>query len=279
MEVLMRLWTTGLVVAVLSSVALAQNATVTLKKLVEKRQMSVEKSPFGNWENGIDLTLYIDGADVKGARKFGKLKVTKAVDDVGTDLTKKSEDSMDMSEQFQDIQEPMRFGMDENKPKPTGFEVELKLPTPSARGAKSIKQVSGSVSVLVGGEKKVVQVKKLKSGLGKAVEDAALKQVGVTVTLVDPGKAGPMAMMMGEKDKSVTAELSGNIDAIAEVSIVNVAGDKQSQGSMFNDDGPKRVVTYFLENNLSDDMALQIEVWPGQKTLTIPIELKDVTLP
>jgi hypothetical protein len=258
---------------------MAQNATVTLKKLVEKRQMSVEKSPFGSFENGIDLTLYIDGADVKGARKFGKLKVTKAVDDVGTDLNKKSEDSMEMGDQFQDIQEPMSFGMGENKPKPTGFEVELRLPTPSARGAKTIKQVSGSVSVLVGGEKKVVQFKQIKQNLGKAVEDPVLKQMGVTVKLLDPSKAPPGMMMMGEKDKSLNVEFTGNFDALAEVNIVDASGEKVSQGSMRNDDGGKRTVSYFLEKTLSDDMALQLEAWPGQKTITIPIELKDLKLP
>jgi hypothetical protein len=48
---------------------------------------------------------------------------------------------------------------------------------------------------------------------------------------------------------------------------------------MRNDDGGKRTVSYFLEKTLSDDMALQLEAWPGQKTITIPIELKDLKLP
>ena len=29
----------------------------------------------------------------------------------------------------------------------------------------------------------------------------------------------------------------------------------------------------------AEDMTVQIEVWPGQKTLTVPFELKDVKLP
>ena len=29
----------------------------------------------------------------------------------------------------------------------------------------------------------------------------------------------------------------------------------------------------------ADDVTLQIEVWPGQKTVKVPFELKDVKLP
>jgi len=276
----MRPKTIALFVSLLASVAFAQNSTVTLKKLVEKREVSIEKSPFSGWGSGIELTLHIDGADVKGARKFGKLKVTKAVDDAGTDLSKATEDTPRRdSDRFEEVREIQTFGMDDAKPKPTGFDIELTLPTVSARGAKTIKQVSGSVQVLVGGEKKVVQVKQLKKSIGKAVEDPALKALGVTFTLVDPSKAGAGAMIFGDKDKSMTAEISGNSDAIAEVSIVDASGEKLNQGSMWNDAGTKRIVTYDLEKTLSDDMTLQIEVWPGQKTLTVPIELKDVKLP
>jgi len=47
-----------------ATVAFAQqkpNATVTLKSLVEKRELSIEKTPFSGWENGIELVLHFDG--------------------------------------------------------------------------------------------------------------------------------------------------------------------------------------------------------------------------
>src|SRR4030095_14347637 len=53
-----------------------RGATVTLKKLVEKREVTTEKDSFS--DKGIELTVHIDGPDVQGARKFGKLTVTKA---------------------------------------------------------------------------------------------------------------------------------------------------------------------------------------------------------
>jgi hypothetical protein len=48
---------------------------------------------------------------------------------------------------------------------------------------------------------------------------------------------------------------------------------------MWSDSGGSRTINYGLEKPLADDTVLQIEVWPGQKTLTVPIALKDVKLP
>src|SRR3954471_3245512 len=67
-----------------SVVFAADDTKVTLKKLVEKRELKQEKNANefgGDWDNGIDLTLHIDGAAVKDARKYGAVKVEKATDD------------------------------------------------------------------------------------------------------------------------------------------------------------------------------------------------------
>src|SRR5689334_8294275 len=153
------------------------NATVTLKKLTEKRELDLVKDDFAGWDNGVELKLHVDGPDVQGARKYGKLKVLQAVDDLGTDLTKQGEGpKFADSESFHEVREQPTWGREsEAKPKPSGFDIELKLPTPPARAARSIKTVAGSLVVLVGGEKKVVEVKNIKANLGKAIDDPALK--------------------------------------------------------------------------------------------------------
>ena len=195
----MRTILSTVVVLGLASLAAAQttakpNATVTLKSLVESRELTLEKSTFSGWKNGIELSLHIDGPAVQGARKYGRLKATEAIDDAGTDLLKKGEGPDFESTSFDEIREPQTFGSGfgnkKEEPKPTGFDVTLKLPTPAARSAKTIKSVIGSIEVLVGGEKKIVSVKPLKSNLGKTIDDPALKSLGVTVELVDPAKGG-----------------------------------------------------------------------------------------
>jgi hypothetical protein len=263
--------------------ATARGATVTLQKLEEKRELSLQTSPFAGWDNGIELTLHVDGPDVAGARKYGKLTTIKAVDEVGTDLTAKGKGPSGNNDGFQEIRQPQTFGrMSHDEPKPTGFDVDLKLPTPSARAAKTIKLVSGEMQVLVGGEKKIITVNPIKSNLGKTVDDPTLKELGVQFKLVDPtqrAKGVPGLSFGGRAGRSVSADISGNIDAIASVSIVDAAGKKLSNGAMWSDNGGTRSISYDLEKVLPDDAALQLEVWPGQKTVTVPFELKDVTLP
>src|SRR5205823_10898934 len=107
-----------------------------------------------------------------------------------TDLTKKGSGPKGDMKDFREIQQPMSFGRhrgadsgDSDEAKPSGFDFDLRLPTPSARAAKSIKQISGTVAVLVGGEKKIVEVKPLKANLGKTIDDPALKTVGVSAKI------------------------------------------------------------------------------------------------
>jgi hypothetical protein len=273
------------------------NATVTLKKLTEKRELDLVKDDFAGWDNGIELRLHVDGPDVQGARKYGKLKAIQAVDDAGTDLTKQGEGPKFMdSDSYHEIREEPNWGRQDNsKPKPTGFDVDLKLPTPAARSAKSIKVVAGNLVVLVGGEKKVIEIKPIKSHIGEPIDDPALKALGVSFTLIDPsarsmkqkiGGAIIGSSVGGKRDRSVSAEIVGNIDAIAQVTIVDPSGKKLSGSSMWSDEpnpagggGGKRSITYNVDKPLPADATMQIEVYPGQKTVPVVFELKDIKLP
>jgi hypothetical protein len=289
----------AILVCIMASIASAQTpgggGVVTLKSLLEKRELSLEKSDFAGWNSGIELSLHVDGADVQGARKYGKIALTQAVDDVGTDLSKKGEGPKAPMKEMREIRKPMSFG-NRNEAKTTGFDFDLDLPTPSARSAKSI-NVSGTFQVVVGGEKKVVEVKPIKASLGKTVDDPALKAVGVTVEIVDPGtpaggaSASPAAPPPRAKKRSAHASispdatqglslmLSGKLDEIAQIDILDAAGKKLNNGSMSQETGGKRLINYGIDGGLPKDAVLHIEVWPGQKTLTVPFELKDVKLP
>jgi hypothetical protein len=256
--------------------------TVTLNRLIEKREVSLKKMPFSGWENGIDLSLHVDGPAVADARKFGKIKIIEASDDAGTDLTKKAKDAPSFeSGEFQDIRGPMSFGFDDDKKKEPGFDIDVKLPTPAARSAKTIKLIKGELQVVAGGEKKVVTVKSLSKVYGKPIDDPALKAAGVTFTVLDPKKPGKDAIGFGDSSKSVPVLMTGKLDVIGDVQFVNKSGQKLGQGSMSMSNQPaeKKSVTYELSEPLSDEVTLQIEVWPGQKTVMVPITLANVKLP
>lgn len=255
-------------------------ATVTLKSIIEKREKTFEKDSFAGWNNNLELKLYVDGAAVKGATKYGHLQIKSATDDTGTNLTKKGEGPSQELKGFDDIRQRMTFGNhNEDKPKPTGFDFTLTLPTPSARAAKTV-SISATLEVLAGGEKKIVEVKDIKGHLGKTIEDPALKAVGVSFQILDPAEqTGSGFRPSANANKDVVALISGKVEALASVHIVNKAGKKLNNSAMWSDDGNNRTITYECNEPLPADAVLQLEVWPGQKTVTVPIELKDVKLP
>ena len=277
----MRHWAAGTIVMLCASVAFAEDAKVdakvTLKKLIEKRELVLEKSPFSGWENGVEVTLHVDGASVKGARQVGMIQIKQAIDDVGTDLNKKTADApMRDLDRFEEVRAPQSFGFDERTPKPTGFDLDLKLPTPTARSAKSLKMLSGQFQVIIGGEKKEIEVKSIKTHIGKPLDDPALKAAGITFTITDPAKA---EMSGGEKGKDLPVTIAGDLAALGEVTIADASGEKLNNGSMWNDMGGKRSISYSLNKVLPADAVLKIEVFPGQKKVTVPFEIKEVKLP
>src|SRR4051812_19368457 len=87
-------------IAAMLFVGVVRAQTVTLKSLTETRELAVVKSTFSGWHNGIELSLHIDGPAVAGATKYGKVKILKAVDDVGTDLSKAGEGPSSSNDQF-----------------------------------------------------------------------------------------------------------------------------------------------------------------------------------
>lgn len=257
--------------------------TVQIRSIVEKRELSLaqDKDPFAGWNNNIEINFHIDGDAVKGARSYGHLKIKSATDDAGTDLTQKGQGPSYAMKGMEEIREPMVFGNSrhEEKPKPTGFEFKLTLPTPSARAAKTF-SCSATIDVIAGGEKKIVAVKDIKSHLGKPVQDPALKAVGVHFELVDPANRKSMGVLVsGNGDNTVSAIISGKIDALASVRIVNAAGKKLNNSSTWSDDGGSRSIFYICNDPIPSDAVLELEVWPGQKTITIPIEIKNQALP
>lgn len=261
-------------VACCLSPALAQDkpdAKVELIKLTEHREKAlVKENRFGGFVKGIELNLRATGKDVDNARSYGDIKVTKAVDDLGTDLSKSGDDEASSTR----MQQVHKFGMDE---KEQGFRFDLTLPVVAPRNAKSIKLVEGTVTVIAGGTQKFVEVPIKPESYGKPVDDPALKELGVTFTLSDP-KAGGTGFKMGD-DQSVTAQIGGKIEALGEVKVVDGSGNAISNGSMWSESGGGRVASYFVNGKLPEGAKVRIEVWPGQKTVTVPFKFENVELP
>lgn len=243
-----------------------------------------KKKPMFAPESELKVTLHVEGDEVKGASSYGKLRIETATDSAGTDLKPKEERSFfggsdDDFTSLTDDMARMRMGMsdDDKKDKPLeAFDIELKLGV-SARKATTIATLKGSFQVLAGGQEKVVTAKKLSTLTGKALDDPALKDAGLTITVADPKKA--KASIFGSDPNSITLQIKGDLKNLADVEILDAKGESVSNSTMSTGEEDNKTYTYGLEQPPDDTLQLRIKVLVGQKTVNVPFELKDVPLP
>ena len=157
-----------------------------------------------------------------------------------------------------------------------GFRVELSL-APSSRKAAKISQLKGSLQVLAGGEKKTATVKKLKSLIGKQVEDPNLKAAGLEIKILDPEKQKGGFFSGGPN--SLPMEIKGNLNALQEFEILDASGEDVSSGHMSSGSDNKKTYIYDLDQPLDDTIVVKVELMVGLETITVPFDLKDIELP
>jgi len=210
----------------------------------------------------LQVKLNVDGPEIKGATKWGNVKITEAVDDAGTDLKLKKE-SLSFGDGLDEIS---RFGSEEKKTDAFDATINLALP---ARKATAIKSLKGEFQVLAGGDEKTVTLTKLKSMQGKPLSDPALKAAGISGTFTKP---------TGD-DPAIAIDYKGSTNAIKDVEITDATGKSVSQGRFSSGFGDQQTVNYMLNKPLDDTMTMKINLIVGQKSVTVPFELKDVKLP
>jgi hypothetical protein len=256
----------------LASVVAPADAAVKVQpaEIVETRMVTLIKKPnvFSSDAPRLQLKLNVDGPELKGSTKWGRIKIAEAVDDVGTDL-KPKDDAMGFGPRGDDLEDISRFGFDDEEKKKTGtFDATIGLTLPP-RKATAIKSLKGEFQVLAGGEEKVVTLTKLKSMQGKPLADPALKAAGIT---------GTVAKASGD-DPALAIDYKGSTDAIKEVEILDASGKSVSSGRFSSGFGDQQTVNYMLNKPLDDAMTMKIHLIVGQKAVTVPFELKDVKLP
>jgi hypothetical protein len=212
---------------------------------------------------GLRVKLLIDGPAVRDAAKVGRLKLVEATDDLGADLRDKEQ--LKWCEQLQDVN---RFGTFDSD-KGSGFEYELRLGLP-ARNATAIARLKGELTVLAGGQEKVVTVAAARTLAGTAVNDPALSAAGISLRI---------AQSQGKKD-SLAVELTGDFDAIKEVKVLAADGINVMTGAWWSEAAGTRSVSYMLSRPVDDaDARLELRLAVGQKKLAVPIELANLPLP
>ncbi len=230
----------------------------------------------------LTMTVHVVGEAATKAVRFGRVKITHAVDEEGNSLlaaAKERRHPHDYVRDFITITERQR---EQHK---NGFQAEFIRLKPAPRAAAKIAKVSGSLKLLTGGKVAEVIIPNARSLIGIEVDHPALKAAGVKVKIVKPGtlkivKPGTSHIAWLDPSKTVSFRIDGKVDAFLGAVMVDSAGRAVScNSSVRTDGGAIRQQSLTAEKQLPAKAGLKLEVLSGAKVVTVPFELKDIPLP
>lgn len=285
-------WITITVLCV-SKLVLAAVAVTPVQVMETRQKDLVHEQGIGMGPgSGLTVTIRLDGPEMKNATHYGKVKITEATDDAGTNLQAQGNTRFmgSGSDHFQPFRVWEGAMMSFGKPVPAApastHDVELSVGLP-ARAAKKIAVLRGELQILGGaGQAKTVLVKNPQAMAGKVLTDPVLKQAGVTVKVLDSkavavsGAPADFPVMGNLGDgPGVAVQISGNPNAIGSIDVVDANGQSvgAGSGSMTMDNVMTKTIQ--LSKPLTAAMTLKLDVSVGQKAITVPFELKDIDLP
>lgn len=253
--------------------------TVTVRRIIETRVKQDKADGMFQFDRSeLRITLHIDGASATDADNVGNIKYEIATDDQRTDLRPKAQSDEDIKPA-----RPHFAGMqfDQENEKQKGLDVELSLKLPARKAAK-ISRLKGSVQFETITQTAEVAIKKIGSHYGKTLSDAALKEAGLKVQVLDP-KARDSSMFgfgdSGDPKRTVKLKATGNLKSIKNVAIVNGDGEDIVEGSSWGGMDDERVCTYMLKEPVTASTVVTLELIAGSQKVTVPFDLKDIELP
>ncbi len=250
------------------------DAKVTAFKIVETRMAEFEKKQdaermwFSFESPGLTLTVALRGPSIVGASQWGFLKFESAKDDQGRDVKLDQErfSFADPREEFLTLdRDAMSYGGSE----PAKDELRIEWPlTLTPRDAKSL-SLSGQFKLKVVEPRDVLATEKDAEG---HVKHPILEQAGLKLTI--------KPVVTSEEDIAFVFEVSGPIDRVLDVFLLNAAGEPlETRGRQRVSSDDEAEYTIWLAEAPPADAQLKLSVAVKETTLAMPFELKDVQLP
>jgi hypothetical protein len=223
---------------------------------------STEKSMFPS--AGLKLIVELSGPPVQTATGFGALKLDQALDDQGNSLLV-DHGSFQQSRlaKFEKIDRERMWFFAKEKPKDK-IKVELEL-KPAARSAARLKSVTGSIRV---GTSTDISFADLSSKTGKPLDDKALADANVSITLTKVADTG------------ISYSMTDPNGYVADVGLVDAAGKDASRGRWSISMGA--LSSYNIDAKpgaIAAGARLVVSLMAPATVVTVPIDLKDVPLP
>lgn len=246
---------------------------VTAVFLAEVREAGDERTVADEPRSKLDLTVVLRIDGLSNPARFGRVIITEAKDDVGTDLVPPRErgqaaDTTELPEFTRPVGKP---GSNMIEDVPGAFTARVQL-RPAARRARRIASLKGEVQLLAArdGKPTVIRVPGIAAWRGKTVEHAELTRAGLTLQVAAAGPGDPPEMGV---------LLSGQLPRKPDLWVEDAAGQELFTGSGGETGKGTSIQLVKLRRPLRDTDVLTIKFPAVQTPVTVPVVLKDVELP
>lgn len=261
----MRLWMIGWVMACLAFEAVAEEVVVGLKSVAESRTSEASGGELRLW-------VQLQASGLQDALEYQDVRVEQALDDTGKDLV------WPVDEDAAPVVSRLTRGKSEGAPSVL-FPVVLK---PAARGARTISEVRGTVTLRVF-RRQVVQVEKVRERVGKTVEDPLFKAHGLEVFVADPVQGVPglteRVEMERLRERAVAVRVTGESIRPVEVDLLDSQGMPIPARSSSFGGGRSVLFTLTADRPLPVDTRLRVTLPTSPREAIVPFVLKQVVLP
>jgi len=222
----------------------------------------LKESDFNGEKPQVVVSIVASGAPAAEAMRYGKVKLAKFTDGDGGKLAVEK-DRFSMNDITKSLEKIERDSMFADHPD-DGVGIELKLP--AGVSPESIGDVSGTFSLLTGGERSVASVSSLSDYFGKTVKNDALKKAKLKIEIEKPS--------MENDTYSMSFNVSGNLKSLNRIWVGDADQEelKEQQGSSNSSFGKKASFSFFFQNDVSDIAVLHVET----VKLKVPFEFSDI---
>jgi len=242
---------------------------VKVREMEESRKKTFASSDeeFHNFNND-SLRMKIDFQDegFVSATKY-KFEIIEAKDSTGKALKVKGF----KSDEFRKIErQNMFFSSRKKDHNPNLLRLELTLDN-TERTATSV-DIQGNL-LLKAGEQKAAFFKDVAKMVDKELAHDLLKKAGVTIIVGKKSKFG------NSSNDQVRLEVSGKLDLVGDISLVNSKGESASNGSSRSGFGGKDNYSFYIDSKAKDDVFLKVMIATNQKEVKVPFKIIKQPLP
>ncbi len=225
---------------------------------------------------GLTLSLRLTGEAAERATHYGFIEVSSAKTDQGEELklVKGSNFSFsDPHKEFVLIDRNMMFMGMSDKPEDE-LAIDLKFSVPS-RVTKRIEYLDGSLKLLTG-EKQDVVFKRIQSKTGQVLTNPILEQAGVSIKINEPGQA---MLSSGNHDREINLQLSGKVENILGIEVVDSHGVSMVSSSMSSTFGGSTTRVIETTERIGPGSRLKVQVVINTETVLVPLKIRALAMP